>query len=179
MLRRISPIISLFLCLAIIYNSMGYMIYFQAVSIAVRYEAINAKRRPHNNKDIVQITLPVNSDHREIAGGNLREIRVKDQMYDIIDEKVKDGNVIYTCLRDRNEEHLLAKARNFNDHSSPSKAMQKPLNSITENIIKTALVSNKSSLTCLANTRISWSECSGMTLLPYQSVEVPPPQIIS
>jgi len=176
MLKRISRAISLLLSLAIIYNSMGYMVYFQAMSIAVRNEAKTAKNRSLNNKDLVFITLPVFAVNSESNGSKLREIRIKDKMYDIIDEKVKDGNVIYTCIRDHNEENLLAKARNFNDQSSPSKAMQKPIRSITENIIKTALVSNKSATTCMVNTRISQAEYSGIILLPYLSVEVPPPQ---
>lgn len=158
---------------------MGYMVYFQAVSIAVRNEAKAAKKRSINNKDLVFITLPLSAVNRESNGRQLREIHVQDKMYDIIDEKVRDGNVIYTCIRDHKEENLLAKARNFNDQSAHSKALQKPIRSITDNIIKTALVSNKSSSPNLFNTRISRAECPGMILLPYLSVEDPPPQNIS
>jgi hypothetical protein len=158
---------------------MGYMVYFQAISVAIRCEAFSAKKRPHNEKDIIYISVPLNSGSREVSTGKMKEFRIDDAMYDIIDEKVKDGKIIYTCLRDHNEEHLFTKARNFNDESSPFKAKQKPVRSITENIIKTALVSNSTSIAGLSNSRIFTGDYYCMILMPFLAVEVPPPQTVS
>lgn len=125
---------------------MGYMIYFGVVSHSLRQASFSLNENTAIKEDVFRITLKKDPDQRGISKSRKPEIKIGDEMYDIIGEETCGDWVTYICIRDHREENFLVKARQFHDLSSPVKANHKPFRLISDNIIKIALLSRPENL---------------------------------
>jgi len=177
MQKTILKISSILLCGLLIYNSLGYFLVLSVMRIAVRQQKW-AELRTIPDNQLSTFVFVKNKPDTRLKIVNDHEIIVDGKLYDIVRKSDDGKQTKYFCKYDHEEQALIAKTRLFN-----SKAQQMPLQSTTrqivDKIIKTAIVTEKSS-------SISEESISLFSHFPkiYYSgpaiqISTPPPQYFS
>jgi hypothetical protein len=162
------------MCGLLIYNSLGYFFVLSVMRVAVRQQKWAQLRTIPENQLSTFVFSSYKPDSR-LKIVNDHEIIVDGKLYDIVRKSDEGKQIKYFCVYDHEEETLIAKTRLFN-----SKAQKMPLQNtaqtMIEKIIKTGIVTEKSTMT----PEISISIHSGYPKIRYSGpaiqISTPPPQ---
>jgi hypothetical protein len=112
--RELTSIL-LLICLGL--TILGYHLVFNFQLAAVKSEIKELLKTQKDNNNVVQITL---SDHenKQVYWENENEFRYNNEMYDVIEKKVKGNDIIIRCIPDKKETALLNEYQKNNKHNS-------------------------------------------------------------
>jgi hypothetical protein len=74
-------------------------------------------QKQKNHKDVVQIVL-TNEQSRQVYWENENEFRFNDEMYDVIEKKICNNQIIIRCISDKKETTLLNEYQKNNNRNS-------------------------------------------------------------
>jgi hypothetical protein len=173
--RKLKAISALILCGLFLYNSMGYMVVSSVNRMILRKQvSINLWSIP--DYKLTTITVPKNNQSDFFNKSIQPEIKVDGQMYDVVRYKDNGKSITYICVRDQKEERMIKKSILLTDQSKNSNPGSKASMLILDQIIKSALLSEKLDLKILSTT-ILFSDNSGFLYSnPILPVAAPPPQ---
>ena len=144
MMRTLRNIIALLLCGILLYNTMGYMVVFSSMQMLLRQQTF-AKLSTVPDTALTVFTILKTDKVLVLKGRRMPEIKVDGKMYDIVRQKDNGKSITYFCLRDRKEEQLILKAGLAGDRSKRNSPLSKTSSLILDQIIKTALLTEKKS----------------------------------
>ncbi len=165
---------SILLCGLLIYNSLGHFLALTVMQLAVRQHTW-AQLSKVQDDNLTTFIIAKNNPGHGLKVKNSHEIIVDGKLYDVVRKKDNGKYITYFCIRDQQEETLIATTRQFN-----SANQQIPLRNtarlIVEKIIKTATIKEDIS---------SISESSDISFLifleshysgPEIQIALPPPE---
>jgi hypothetical protein len=106
------------------------------------------------------------------------EIKLKDQMYDVVKSKVNSDSTTYYCVRDIQEEQIIRKMSILNQHNSDT-PLRKSSVQIIDHLIKIALIHKKIQQTDFSKIIKYYDSIVYEYSAPILNILVPPPQILS
>jgi hypothetical protein len=132
-------LISLTLSILVILNTFGFnliVIFLMHHSMTETLEIIEENSESINPKNITVFSL--NDDKPEFV--NSREIRYKNEMFDIIYKKDRAGDTIIYCVSDQKDTKLNIAFRSLNElNDNPSSVPDHLVDSILKNLLKNYL----------------------------------------
>jgi hypothetical protein len=157
---------------------MGYMVVSSVSRVMLRKQVFsNLSSFPDHQ--LTAITVPKNNQHTFINKRTQLEIKVDGQMYDVARFKDNGNSITYFCFHDQKEEQMIKKSILLTNQSKNANPVSKTSRLILDQIIKSALLSEKQDLKILTTT-ILFSENSGFIYSnPILPVSAPPPQDVS
>ncbi|MCX6164841.1 MAG: hypothetical protein NTU73_08300 [Ignavibacteriae bacterium] len=136
-------ITSILIILLLFFDSCGYIFVYIELSNYFKQEAsikINDFISDDNLEIIALHKSELSKNNSLIQFINENEIKYKGELYDIYKEVSKEDSVYYYCLND-NDENILEKAfAEYVENNTQEKNKNTPINSILDNIIKSANV---------------------------------------
>jgi hypothetical protein len=106
------------------------------------------------------------------------EIKLKDQMYDVVKSKVNSDSTTYYCVRDIQEEQIIRKMSILNQHNSDT-PLRKSSVQIIDHLIKIAVIHKKTQQTDFSKIIKYYDSIVYEYSAPILNILVPPPQILS
>ena len=176
-MKAIRSGIALLLCGLFIYNSMGYLLVYSAM-LSVRKQQAFAEIRQLQKQPVIAITLARTDKSKLENKKNRLEIKLNGCMYDVVRTETSGDNIIYYCVRDIREEHLIHQMNLLSKNNSGSNPLQKSASLIIDQVIKTALISTalhfgRFSTIIRYHTRLIPTYFS-----PVMAIPAPPPQCL-
>jgi hypothetical protein len=172
MKRRLVNIISIILSGLFLYNSMGYYFVNQAKRMIHKQNIINTLSGiPDHLLHSISILKSdkLTADYSRIGA----EITLKGEKYDIKKAIDHGSYVTLICLKDREEDAIIAKSAQVNrklQHGNPD---SKTASLILENIIKTALLEDDPAILY----PISYSILESKTIISILNLSLPVPAL--
>jgi hypothetical protein len=99
-------IISILLALVFIYNATGYYLTFLVQRNKIKKEIKRQIKNSVPDNSLTRISFSVSSPGPEWTDEN--EFLWHGMMYDVVRTEIKNGNITYWCINDRQEEKLFA-----------------------------------------------------------------------
>lgn len=175
MQKALLKISTLLLCGLLLYNSLGYFMVLSVMRISVRHQKWSQILSVPNHK-LTTFNFNKNSVNPGFRHINKREIMVDGKLYDIA-RKTDNGNTItFYCLRDKKEESLIVKTRQFHTSSQPVPA-KNTARLIIEKIIKTAVINYQTEAFTPEYTQFHNFNYYNAYKGPEIEIKVPPPQV--
>jgi len=127
-------ILSVFLCGLLIYNSLGYLVVFSVMRMAIRHQMWSQLSTLSDDK-MTTFSFNKNNPESRLKIINRHEIRVDGKLYDIVRKSENGNHIKFVCINDEKEEQLIAKLKivDSRDQSSPLRTVT---SEIVEKIIK-------------------------------------------
>lgn len=155
---------------------MGYMLMYSAMRTIYRKQVFaEISERPQRSQ--IAIKLPNSERSKLIKGKRCLEIKLNGQMFDVVKSKTEGNYTTYFCIRDIREELFTQKLNGIHNHSESSIPVKKTTRLILDNIIKTALISDKLETTGITGSIEYYSTETIDYSAPLLNIPVPPPQL--
>ena len=165
---------SILLCGLLIYNSLGHFLALTVMQLAVRQHTW-AQLSKVQDENLTTFIIAKNNPGQGLKVRNSHEISVDGKLYDVVRKKDNGKYITYFCIRDQQEETLIATTRQYNSAAQPLPLRNTAL-LIVEKIIKTAtLIEDISSFSEYSDISFSIfpeSHYSG----PEIPISIPPPE---
>lgn len=165
---------SLVLCGLLIYNSLGYFLVLSVMRMAVRHQKwAQLSSLPQNQ--LTTFVFNTKFTNKQVKIINSREIIVDGNLYDIVRSSNIGSQITYSCVRDHQEENIIAKTRLFNSNAQHM-PQQNTARLIIDKIIKTGVTNDPIN----GFTESCKFLLSCYRLIPYTGpalqISLPPPQ---
>lgn len=154
---------------------MGYMVVYSTMRMVLRKQ-IFAKISTIPETSLTTFTILKTDRSLSLKDCKMSEIKVGGKMYDIVRQKDNGSSITYFCLRDQREEQLIVKSALLNDHSKSRNPFTKTTRLILDQIIKSALLSEKSGLKEYPSVEVLFDGKCHTYPCPVLPVPAPPPQ---
>lgn len=154
---------------------MGYVVVSSVSRVMLRKQVFsNLSSIPDHQ--LIAITVPKNNQLTFINKRKQLEIKVDGQMYDVVRLKDNGKSITYFCFRDHKEEQMIKKSILLTDQSKNANPVSKTSRLILDQIIKSALLSEKQDLKILSTTMLFSDNSDYFYYDPILPVPAPPPQ---
>lgn len=154
---------------------MGYMLVYSSMRMILRQQTF-AKLSNISDTALTVFTISKTNKPLLLKGKRMPEIKIDGKMFDIVRQKDNGSSITYFCLRDRKEEQLIRKASLITDHSKSNNPLSETSRLMLDQIIKTALLSEKQGLKDSLTVEILFGSKIYNYIGPILSVPAPPPQ---
>jgi len=143
MLKKITAFV---LLVALMVNVMGYFVIFQCNRFLIRHEMADliSSGAFSGKTDLIRILK--NAPCEDLVFKDKNEFSYRGILYDIVSEASSGDSIIYTCIRDDNEQNLVDKFALFlHQHSGFQETTKaKPILALIQHLILQALVQKPS-----------------------------------
>jgi hypothetical protein len=157
---------------------MGYMVGYSISRMILRKQVFSNISVIPNDK-LTAFTVPKNNKILLINSRRQPEIKVDGKMYDVVRYKDNGTSITYYCLRDHKEEQMIKESILHNDQSGKSNPVSKTSRLILDQIIKSALLSEKMDFKSSPIKLLFFCNLCLIYPVPFLPVPAPPPQKLS
>lgn len=154
---------------------MGYMLVYSSMRMILRQQTF-AKLSNISDTALTVFTISKTNKPLLLKGKRMPEIKIDGKMFDVVRQKDNGSSITYFCLRDRKEERLISKANLISDYSKSNNPLSETNRLMLDQIIKTALLSEKQGLKDSLTVEILFGSKIYNYIGPILSVPAPPPQ---
>jgi hypothetical protein len=166
------------LCGLFLYNSMGYIVVHSVMRSNLKKQFF-AEITQLPEESLVRLTFLTSDKSKLFVDKRQRlEIKLRDQMYDVVKSKVNSDSTTYYCVRDTQEEQIIRKMSILNQRNNES-PLRKSSVQIIDHLIKIALIQKKTQQTDYSKIIKFYDSIVYDYTAPLLNILVPPPQFLS